>query len=919
LNWTFKNFGFLFRGQLYYENWRNSRSFNHRSAFSQLNLIDIQTVSPASEAKGSIAIHLHIFYRELVDEFVAYLKNIPFHYSLFVSVTNDETLTLCQHAFKNLPFCDNRTIRCVANRGRDLAPMFCTFAEELSKSTYLLHLHGKKSLYNKGATEGWREYLCKNLIGSKDRIRRIFTLLQNEEPYGILYPQNYELLPSWANTWLANQSLGRVWCARLGINDVPMGYFDFPASSMFWARTEALAPLFKAGIRLEDFPEETGQTDGTLAHTLERIFVLCSLKQGRPHGILRNEDDARWSAWGFDRYTTRPLTEMAWEFARPAIQLIGFDIFDTLFCRPLLDPETVKRIVSRRFRGETGRLYQEYRSIAELQARKAKGQDVGLEDIYTYLGKLTRLPDECLEKLRRLEEEVESSSLKPREETVRLFHDALGSGKPVVCITDTFLPRQTIETYLSQHNLFGWKELFVSSEIGCRKDDGKLFDHILNRFELKPKQLLMIGDNERSDIQIPVDMGAATFHLLRPVEFARGLPRFSVIIAHHESKKDIDSELTLGLVIRKNFSALHYPSFDPTSLIQVTPYNWGYSLVGPLLVSFSQWLLQRTRQDNIKRLYFLSREGKIIKEVYDYWSAGESNAPWADYLVLSRRAAGLAAINTFDDILNIAKITYFSNTIENFIQTRYGLHLGDKRWEELNRSLSIKRNSLISVQNKQITHLIPLLKAIEKEIYARVQYERPPLMQYLTEKGLNSHINQAVVDIGFGGSIQGYLNSLLSRKIHGYYLMTDERTAKVAEASQVLLQGCFHENVNRFLNNVPIMYRESFDLEKLLSTNEPQIEYYEFDHTNNIRGCYRQMLSAELVCASIRDQLLEGVMDFTREARGIRSGMLPDFQPSCWTSQMLFDIFLSQKSPIEEELLSKIVLDDYYCGRGLVF
>jgi len=33
---------------------------------------------------------------------------------------------------------------------------------------------------------------------------------------------------------------------------------------------------------------------------------------------------------------------------------------------------------------------------------------------------------------------------------------------------------------------------------------------------------------------------------------------------------------------------------------------------------------------------------------------------------------------------------------------------------------------------------------------------------------------------------------------------------------------------------------------------------------------------------------------------------------------MLIDAFLEQKSQKEIELLSKIVLDDYYCGRGLV-
>jgi FMN phosphatase YigB (HAD superfamily) len=923
LDWSYQNIGFFFRGQPHYENWRNSHAYAQISAFSQHNLIDIQTVQPALEVVGNIAIHLHIFYPELVDEFAAYLKNMPFGYDLYVSVASDEALAACQRAFTGLPFCRNVTIRRVANRGRDIAPLFCTFGEDLARYAYILHLHSKKSLYNKGATEGWREYLCNNLLGSEDRIRRIFTLLQKDEPCGIVYPQNYVFLPPWANTWLANRALGAAWCARLGIADVPQGYFDYPASSMFWVRGDSLAPLFQASITLDDFPEEAGQTDGTLAHTLERLFVLCARKQGMPPGILADEENPSWSPWRFDHYTNRAYADMAQLPTLPNIQLIAFDIFDTLLCRPLLNPETVKRIVARRIGGEGELLYQEYRTIAEGQARQAKGQeagiqDVGMDEIYARLAELTHLPAEQIAAFRQMEEDVERASLSPRPEAVRLFQDALASGKPVVCITDMFLPRQTIEAFLRQQAVTGWKEIFVSSEVGLRKDGAKLYEHVLTRYALKPEQFLMIGDNERSDVQIPTDMGAAVIHLLKPVEFARGLPRFSTLITHHERKNDIDSELTLGLVVRKNFSPIHYPAFDPISLIQVTPYHLGYSLVGPMLVSFSQWLIQKARQDGVDRLYFLSREGKPMKEVYACWSEGVADAPQAEYLVLSRRAAGLAAIATLDDILDIAKTTYFSNTIENFLYTRYGLRLSEERWGELANAVKIERASLVSVQHQQIEHLIPLLQAIETEIHARVQLERLALLRYLAEKGLNRDTRQGVVDVGYGGSVQGYMNTLLSRQVHGYYLMTDERAAKIAETHQVHLRGCFYENVKRSSNNTPLMYRESFTLEKLLSTNEPQVEYYEIDAAGTVHGCHREMFPAELACADIRNQLLEGAMDFAKDARRIRETMLPDFQPSCWTAQMLFDAFLVQKSPKENELLSKIVLDDHYCGRGLV-
>jgi lipopolysaccharide biosynthesis protein len=44
----------------------------------------------------------------------------------------------------------------------------------------------------------------------------------------------------------------------------------FPAGTMVWMRAKAFENLFEVGFTYEDFGEETGQFDGTLAHAFER-------------------------------------------------------------------------------------------------------------------------------------------------------------------------------------------------------------------------------------------------------------------------------------------------------------------------------------------------------------------------------------------------------------------------------------------------------------------------------------------------------------------------------------------------------------------------------------------------------------------------------------------------------------------------
>jgi predicted HAD superfamily hydrolase len=898
------------------DNWPIAHSSSRYTSF-QDNLIDISSVESARDVKGKIAIHLHVYYPDLVKELAGYLHNMPFVYDLFISVPNDQTFTLCRDTFIGLPMCNHVEIQIAPNRGRDIAPLICLFGSKLKKYDYIAHLHTKKSLYNKGATQGWREYLFERLLGSKQQIRQIFSLLQNGR-IGIVYPQNYVLLPYWANTWLANREIGNLWCSRLGIKEIPRGYFDYPASSMFWARSSALKPLFETGITFEDFPEERGQTDGTLAHTIERLFVLCVLNQGMRPAIIMDNKYPSWSSWRFDQYITRQQTSIIESLNSNQIKLIGFDIFDTLLIRPLLDPETIKKIVAKRAGGQSGMLYLEYRAKAENQARQLKGQDVDIEEIFKVLEELSGLSKDKIDLLKNLELEIEELLLFPREQVIELYRYALATQKPVIIISDMFLPKSIIEKFLIQHHINGWNQVYVSSEIGLRKDDGKLYEYIFEEWGVSPDQFLMVGDNERSDVQIPCDNGSSFIHCLKPVELARGLPRFNSLISQHESSGDINAEITLGLVVQKNFSHIHFPSsFDWTSFVNVTPFNIGYSVVGPLLVSFSDWLHRQCLINGIKRLYFLSREGKLIKDVYDLWTNNLSTKAQSYYLVVSRRAAGVASIQDFNDILDIAKATYFSNTIENFLRTRYGVSLTKEKWDFIFQKIGWVSETEVRVQDENIDHLMPLLHCVEDEIKAQVLKEKTAFINYLMTNEMMEDTQQAVVDVGYGGSVQGYLNKLLSTKIHGFYLMTDERSNKIASKYNVMIKGCFYERINK-LGDLPIMYRYSFEVEKLLSSNDPQLEYYELDAKGSLRGIYRDLESLETMANSTRDEIRRGALQYAIDAAMIRDKVYPAFEPSVWTAKNIIETFLQDRSSSENEFLSKIVLDDYYCGRGLV-
>lgn len=918
--------GPLFVGTKSYELWRIEQNYTNNSIPIHANtmltgLTNISEITPlTTPPPGRIAIHAHIFYVDLAQEFAMFLKNMPYPYDLFVSTSNETDKHACQLAFSHLPQLNQLTITTIPNRGRDIAPLLCTFGEELQQYDYIAHIHSKKSLYSNGAADGWREYLLTHLLGSPLQIQKIFSLLTSDQNIGFIYPQNSSVLPYWTNTWLSNRTNGYIWCRKLGITNIPSGYFDFPAGSMFWAKTKAIQPLFNARFKIEDFPEEAGQNDATLAHCIERLFVLITRQSGFNASILQDKQSLNWSRWRIDRYMLHQQKKIQATIQHPSVRTVVFDIFDTLLTRPLLNPEHIKKIIAQRAGGKAGECYLEFRVIAENQARQIAGHDVGLDAIFKELAVLSGLSASTIKQLRKLEETIESSIVSPRSETIALFQLAVNLGKRVILASDMYLPKPVIENMLMDCGISGWHAFYLSAANGLRKDTGDFYQQLLTDENVSPHEIVIIGDNEHSDVQKPRDMKLEIAHIMRPIELARATPRFESIIEqafNQNTQDDLNAQLTIGTIVQANFRPLFYPHFDPTDFVPTSPWAVGFTIVAPLVLSFVQWLTKKAKVDGIQRLYFLAREGQILKMVYDLWVSNNTHAVASEYLVLSRRAITVPMISNLDDILKIARTHYAPNPMPDFIFERYGLVLSDEECKELAQHKIWPREKIISVEEENIDHLKPLLQALEGRILDQARQERPGLMAYLHNLGINTDANAAIVDVGYAATTQERLNQLLNQKIHGYYLMTLDRAEQVASAHQVITQGYYCHYAKPSATK-PAIYRKSFIIEKFLSADDAQIVRYRIADTGDIIPVFRPQTDEEHRSAATRAEIRRGIFDFINQSIAIRNNLLNDFEVPPQIAETLFLQFVKNPSQSENDLLRSLVLDDYYYGHGLV-
>lgn len=241
----------------------------------------------------TIAAHVHLFYFDLLPEILSYLNNIPCTFDLFVSIPetvsyNAEEL---REALGKIEHIGTTTIKRTPNRGRDIAPMLCSFKTELQKYNFMLHIQTKKSSQD-NSLEEWRKFVFNHLLHSKEGVTYILQRLNDD--VGIIAPPDYIFCYD-ATGWTQNMKPAQeiIDRSKLDINlEAEVPTVKFPQGSMFWCKTDYLEELFNMKWEYDDFPEEPLPLDGTMVHALERLFFLWgTAEKGKCCIIYNNADE----------------------------------------------------------------------------------------------------------------------------------------------------------------------------------------------------------------------------------------------------------------------------------------------------------------------------------------------------------------------------------------------------------------------------------------------------------------------------------------------------------------------------------------------------------------------------------------------------------------------------------------------------
>ncbi|HUY37280.1 MAG TPA: hypothetical protein VMV13_00545 [Candidatus Binataceae bacterium] len=466
-------------------------------------------------------------------------------------------------------------------------------------------------------------------------------------------------------------------------------------------------------------------------------------------------------------------------------KVYSFDVFETSLIRRVAVPSDVFRIIARRLAREaadvSGRETIEdvfaARVEAERLAREAAGTgECTLADIWVILrSMLPALPrtfgPEC-------ELDAERGVLTPNRQVAARITALRASGARIIFASDTYLPKEFVQSELIQHGLATEADgCYVSSAVGLTKESGALFNYMLQQEKITARDIHHYGDNAGSDYRIPKQLGISS-ELYRDSELNKWE---RALVGSEAACREPGSVLAGSMRLSRLVPDGEEHDAGVRDLVS--------TFLGPLILVWAGWVLGAARQDQVRRLYFVARDGYLT------WRAARILAPDfgeidCRYLKISRKAVLVPAITEISP-RGIPWLRRSGNTpdLQSLVQ-KLGLP-----WTEIAPAFSelagAKGGLKRVTTERDWSQFWEILQSppVADVLRAHVARQRANAIAYLRAQAVaESAVTAAIVDIGPGARQQTAVQELLggvSSSRRGYYLRLDTNRAPVSGSGRV--------------------------------------------------------------------------------------------------------------------------------------
>ncbi len=316
------------------------------------------------------------------------------------------------------------------------------------------------------------------------------------------------------------------------------------------------------------------------------------------------------------------------------IKLFSFDIFDTLITRRVAEPKGIFMIMQQKLKGKDfykiplilKSNFVDIRSSTEkfMYQRICSNEkkDIDIYEIYKLIGLNYDLTEEQIKVLINLELETEKENILPIKKNIDIVKNLVKNNQRIILISDMYLKEHMIRKLLcSVDSVFENLPLYVSCEFNAKKNTGDLYKKVQAIENIKFENWLHYGDNYNGDYKKAIELGvkAKLYNAERLTSYETWLI--------NSSKNNIQYQKTIGLT-------KYLRTLNQNSDIK----NIGLSFGGPILFPYVNWIVEEANKKGIKNLYFVARDGYILKKIADIIIAERNYSIITSYIYGSRVA-----------------------------------------------------------------------------------------------------------------------------------------------------------------------------------------------------------------------------------------------------------------------------------------
>lgn len=308
-------------------------------------------------------------------------------------------------------------------------------------------------------------------------------------------------------------------------------------------------------------------------------------------------------------------------------------------------------------------------------------------------------------------------------------------GIRLAVVSDFYMGAKAIKQFLVNIGMQEMvEEVFASCDERCSKHLGSLYKVVLERLDVPADVCLMIGDTFTSDV------------------------------------KQAKNNCIHALQIKSSDGNQHKKTLELFEKIKTSSVNGklAYSNYCFFLYLFIERLYKELIKNNISDVYFLSREGQFLKRLFDVYVDRRAEATISShYLYVSRKAVYPAVLKPLDE----EHFEVLRKNNNNFSLKDFFDNIGVKNYHTLFKE---KYDIDKTIENFWDSKVFAELKKDEKfrSVYEQGRIEnRQLLKKYFLNEGMGNQEKIAIVDVGWNGTMQDCIHTIMDRKrCIGYYI-----------------------------------------------------------------------------------------------------------------------------------------------------